>query len=197
MGVVQSRHGSGTFIACRAAFARDGGAELSRRAPRIHPRRDVRGAPHPRSGSGGPRRRARDPGSDRDAGRGSGRHVRVDGGSADVPRPRHQLPSSGGGGIAAIRSSPRWSRWCPRCTTKAGATPRRGPAIATCATRRRCTAGSIRRSGRNDALAAREAMQTHLVQASAHQAQEGSDAEVPPAQAASGRARVKRRRAAS
>ena len=41
----------------------------------------------------------------------------------------------------------------------------------------------------HDALAAREAMQTHLVQASAHQAQEGSDAEAPPAQAASGRAR--------
>jgi GntR family transcriptional regulator, transcriptional repressor for pyruvate dehydrogenase complex len=49
----------------------------------------------------------------------------------------------------------------------------------------------------NNALAAREAMQTHLVQASAHQAQEGSDAEVRPAQAASGRTRVKRRRAAS
>ena len=49
----------------------------------------------------------------------------------------------------------------------------------------------------SNSVAAREAMQTHLVQASAHQAQEGSDAEAPPAQAASGRARVKRRRAAS
>ena len=55
----------------RTARARHRRAQLSRRAARVHARRDVRGAPHPRGRRRRPRRRTRDGRTGRHARRGS------------------------------------------------------------------------------------------------------------------------------
>ena len=76
MGVVRSRHGSGTYIPDGPTDARQRAPQLPRRAARVHARRHVRGPTHPRGRRGRPRRRTRDRRAGGDHGRGSGQPVR-------------------------------------------------------------------------------------------------------------------------
>ena len=148
MGVVQSRHGSGTyipdgppalgseplsFLAALHGFTRDEMYE-ARRILEV--------------GAAGPRGRARHPRPDRHARGRSRQPLRVDGRPAAVPGPRHQLSSRGGARRRATRLSRRWWRWCRRCTTSAAARPSGSRSERDCATPPKCTAASIRRSGR-------------------------------------------------
>ena len=147
MGVVQSRHGSGTYIPDGPPTLGSRAAQLSGGAARLHARRDVRGAPHSRSRRRGPGGRARDARAAGDA-RGRGREsLRLDGATRSAswcttstfiarsrPRPGNPIVASLVEMVSALYYERR------------AADGRAGVAIAICATRPRCTGGSTRRS---------------------------------------------------
>ena len=120
MGVVRSRHGSGTVHSRRSAGARLRAAQLPGRAARVHARGDVRGAAHPRGRRRRSRGRARDAGSARDAGRRGRRPVRVARRSAACSWCTTSTSIAASRRRRATRSSRRSSRWSRRSITSGG-----------------------------------------------------------------------------
>ena len=189
MGVVQSRHGSGTyipdgpptlgseplsFLAALHGFTREEMYEARRilevgaagLAAERASRRSARGAG----------RRSREP-------------LRVDGGSAALPRARHHVPPHASPRRPAIRSSRRSSRWCRRSTTSGGAGRPSAPRIAICATPPRCTGASTRRFARATPRRRAWRCTSTSMQAAAHQSKEPAPEDVPGRAAASRRCR--------
>ncbi len=111
--------------------------------------------------------------------------------AAPVPGARHQLSPRRRRGVGQPDRRRRWSRWSRRSTTSGGARPRRGASerdLRDAAEMHRRIYQAIRA---RDAEAARRAMHDHLIQASRHQAQEPGRDATRPSTAARRRRRVR------
>ena len=173
MGVVRSRHGSGTYIPDGPPALGVRAAELSGRAARLHARGDVRSAAHPRGRRGRPGGRARDARATGHARRRGGGAVRIARRSAACSSCTTSTSIAASPRRPATRSSPRSSRWCRRSTTSADERPPSAPSdrdLRDAAEAHRQIYQAMRA---RDADRARRAMNDHLVRARSHQATEG------------------------
>ena len=179
MGVVRSRHGSGTYIPDGTADARQRAAEFSGRAARLHARGDVRGAADSRSRRRRPGRRSRDARSVGDAGRRGREPVRVDAGRRSASWSTTSIfiasvaAASGNPIVASLVEMVSALYYERRRQTAERASDRD---LRDAAEMHRRIYQAVRS---RDAEAARQAMHEHLVQASRHQAQEPADVPAP------------------
>ena len=177
MGVVQSRHGSGTYIPDGPPALGSEPLELPGRAARLHARGDVRGAAHPRGRRRRPRRRARRPISWRRSpkrSRASSRRSTIRSVFLvhDINFHRSVAAASGNPIVASLVEMVSALYYERRRETAARASQRDLRDAAEMHRR------STRRSARATPTGARQAMHEHLLQASRYQAQEPETA--PP-----------------